>query len=133
MRGALVPEHVDFGANAKRVEIQTRFDGEARAWQNPSVVMRLVIVETHAVSMDVFAKTMAGPVQDVLCVASRFQHHPRCPIDLPPPQFAAGRRGLLDQLHRSVARAGNRGKRPADSGGWLGTGESNPRDVSKDR
>ena len=65
LRAAIVPEHVDLGAHAEAVEIQSRLDGEPGAWQDPPFVVRLVVVEVHAVAVDTLSQAVTGPMQDV--------------------------------------------------------------------
>src|SRR3970040_77207 len=75
-------EHVDFGADAERLEIQARLDGESGAGQHAPIVVGFVIVEVNASTVHLFAKTVPGPMQYVIGIPGLFQHGSGGPIDL---------------------------------------------------
>src|SRR5262245_33972763 len=76
-RLALGPVYVDLRSYAKAREVQPRFDRETRARQEPPIVVRLVVVEMHAVAVNTFAQAVPGAVEDIRAVARTLEHVPR--------------------------------------------------------
>ena len=59
-------DHVQFTANAKRIEIDPRLDGKAGVRQNQPLIMRLEIIEMCAVSMQNVPDVVPRPVRKEL-------------------------------------------------------------------
>ena len=56
---ALADEHVDLRPDAISVRVDTGFNREPRAGQQPAVVVRLVVVHVDAVAVHVLAQAVA--------------------------------------------------------------------------
>ena len=79
--------HVNFRTHAERLEIQTRLNSKPGAWDQPPIVMTLVIVHVDAVAVHVAPEVMSGTMQNPFPEPGAFEHFPRRPVDLPPAQI----------------------------------------------
>src|SRR5688572_3891681 len=59
-------DDVDLRTDTETGRVDARFDGEARAQQQATVVMRLVVVHVDAVAVDFRAKAVSGAVDELV-------------------------------------------------------------------
>src|SRR4030095_14345742 len=69
-----LPEYIDFRAYPKSVEVKAGLDSKACPGQNPPIVVRLVVVQMHAVSMDRFAEAMPSAVKNGAAIPRLLDH-----------------------------------------------------------
>src|SRR5215510_12081563 len=111
------PIHVDLGPDAKGFEIEAGFNRKTRAWQQPAIVMSLVIVHVDAVAVHRLPETVPGPMHDAIAVALILEHGTRCLVHFPSPEIAPLAGCVGHEANGSVARIGDGAKGARHLGG----------------
>ena len=119
--------------DAERAGVDARLDREPRPGNQPAVVVRLVVVEVHAVAVYRLPQAVAGPMDELVPVPGFFDDGAARTVDLEPAEVAPGAGGRLHESDGRVTAVPGRCESPGVFVGHRGTGESHPGDVSKDR
>src|SRR5579864_53750 len=64
-------QHIHLAAHAEFLQVNSRFDGKAAVWQNPTLIVNFEIVHVGAVGVDFSSNGMPSAVDKILSV-SRF-------------------------------------------------------------
>src|SRR5262245_5704181 len=98
-----VDEDVDLAANAELGEVDAGLDRKAGAAEDKTCFVRFEVIHIRAVAVSFLADAVAGAVDEVLAVASFFDHIAGGLIDLPAAKLLAGGKALLYQVDRRIA------------------------------
>jgi len=95
---------VDFSAHAEFRKVNSRLHRKASARDDPAIVARFEVVHVGAVAVDIFPDGVPRAMHEELTVTVALDDAPRRVNHLLATQRTAFPHGLLDQIHRRVAR-----------------------------